>query len=250
MSKITYHKVVLFVFCLFFLIACNSDDNPSETPPVDPINSNPNVELTTSTTVSDTNGNTYEVGFNQVSSINQDTFVRKKNANGESVWYVEHETSEVDGRATLIFIDNTDTPWVVFTLVGGSYSDDYLTKRELSNSNAFKSVYEGSYGNGGGAKVSIIAKLDPNTGKIVKGSFVIAKKSDGKTNGLIIKSIGMVDGQLAFTANTAAWPPGEGSSYNRFPNITDADRINNSFKLYYEMSTDLKTISHAELRTE
>lgn len=250
MPTIEYYQPMVIAFSLLFLTACNSDDDTLETHPTDPTSSIPNIELSTSTTATDTNGNTYEVGFNQVSSVNQDPYVRKKNTNGDTIWYVEHETSEVDGRATHIFMDNRNTPWVVFTLVGGSYSDDYLTKRALDNVNAFNSIYAGGYGDGGGAKVSIIARLNPDTGKIVKGSFIIAKKSDGKTIGLNIKSIGMVDGALAFTANTAAWPPGEGSTYKRFPDITDADRIDNSFKLYYEMSTDLKTINHAELRVE
>ena len=142
-------------------------------------------------------------------------------------------------------MDGQNNPWVVFTLVGGSYSDDYLTKKELANTDAFSNVYAGTYGNGGGAKVSIVAKLDANTGKIVKGSFIVARKNDAKTNGLTIKSIGVVDDQLAFMADTAAWPPGEGNSYNRFPDITDADRVDNAFKMYYEMTKDLKTISKA-----
>ena len=102
----------------------------------------------------------------------------------------------------------------------------------------------------GGAKVSIIARLDPDTGKIDKGTFITARKNDGKTNGLRILGLEMNEGRLAFSADTAAWPPGEGTDYTRFPDITDADRIDNSFKMYYEMDTDLRTMTKAILKRE
>ena len=237
-------RLTLFVLIVF--MGCSPDSEPEENGTVDL----PDTELTSEASSSDGDGNVYEVGFNQVSSINQDPFVRKKNASGESIWYVEHEKSEVDGRAVLVFVDPDNIPWVVFTLVGGSYSEDYLTVRELSDPDAFTNVYAGSYGNGGGAKVSIIARLDPDTGKIDKGTFITARKNDGKTNGLKILDLGMNEGRLAFNASTAAWPPGEGASYTRFPDITDADRIDNSFEMYYEMDTDLRTMTKAVLKRE
>lgn len=233
-------------FSLLIFASCTSDAGTESNGKVDV----PDDDLSSEVSATDSNGNTYQVGFNQVSSINQDPFVRKRNGAGETIWYIEHEKSEVDGRAVLIFIDPEDIPWVVFTLVGGSYSDDYLTKRELANPEAFQDVYGGSYGNGGGAKVSILARLDPNNGKIVKGTFITAKKNDGKTNGLVISSLGTNEGKLAFKASTAAWPPGEGTGYERFPDITDADRIDNTFKMYYEMGTDLKSISKAILERQ
>ena len=236
----------LFLFVLIVFMGCSPDSEPEENGAVDL----PDTELTSEASSSDADGNVYEVGFNQVSSINQDPFVRKMNANGESIWYVEHEKSEVDGRAVLVFVDPDNIPWVVFTLVGGSYSEDYLTVRELSDPDAFNNIYAGSYGNGGGAKVSIIARLDPDTGKIDKGTFITARKNDGKTNGLRILGLGMNEGRLAFSADTAAWPPGEGTDYTRFPDITDADRIDNSFKMYYEMDTDLRTMTKAILKRE
>ena len=238
--------VALTIIAPILFLGCSSDGESEENASEDM----PNTDLTSEASSTDSNGNLYEVGFNQVSSINQDPFVRKKNANGESIWYIEHEKSEVDGRAVLVFVDPDNIPWVVFTLVGGSYSEDYLTVRELSDPDAFTNVYAGSYGNGGGAKVSIIARLDSDTGKIDKGTFITARKNDGKTNGLKILDLGMNEGRLAFNASTAAWPPGEGTGYTRFPDITDADRIDNSFEMYYEMDTELRTMTKAVLKRE
>ncbi len=250
MLKIKSCIKTYLIFSLIFFLACNSNEDEDNIPSNEPTNSIPENGLTTNTSTSDSEGYTYEIGFNQVNSINQDPYVLKRDSNGETIWYIEHETSEVDGRAILVFVDNQDVPWVVFTLVGGSYSNDYLTKKELANTNAFENVYAGSYGNGGGAKVSIVTRLDPNTGKIVKGSFILARKNDGDTNSFSIKSIGIIEGKLAFTAHTAAWPPGQGNSYSRYPNITDADRVGNAFVMYYEMTTDLKMITKAALYSE
>ena len=234
-----------------FLFNCSSNDTSDDTSDIDqPVTTTDGEDLLASNTATDPDGNTYEVGFNQVSGINQDPFVRKRDASGESIWYIEHEKSEVDGRAVYVMVDDQDIPWVVFTLVGGSTSDDYITRRELKSPAAFENRYAGSYDMGGGPKVSIIAQLDPNTGKIEKGTFILAKKNDGTTNGFSIQAIGMKDGHIAFTANTAAWPPGEGSSYRRFPNITDEDRVDNVFKMYYEIDTDLTTITTAALCEE
>ncbi|MCM5663521.1 hypothetical protein [Galbibacter mesophilus] len=229
----------------FLILSCSNDESVENDTEIgnDPLE---NVELSSRQSVTDKDGNTYEVGFNQVSNINQDPFVRKKSASGESLWYVEHEKSEVDGRALMVMVDNNNVPWVVFSLVGGSNSADYLTKRAIENE-AFAGVYQNSYGNGGGPKVSILAKLNPNSGAISKASFITARKNDGKTNGFNIKSIGFNDGNIAFEAASVAWPPGKGKSYNRFPDITDADRVDGSFKMYYEMNTDLSEITVAEL---
>ncbi|WP_430907929.1 hypothetical protein [Maribacter sp. 2-571] len=236
------HYACLALMASIFLFGC-SEENDSEPMPLSVPSALDSTEEAT-----DTEGNRYQVGFNQVSAINQDPFVRKSTAAGETLWYLEHEKSEVDGRATHIFIDADDMPWVVFSVVGGSYSEAYITERELASEAAFGGVYQGDYGNGGGPQVSIVARLNPDTGKIEKASYVTARKTDGKTNGLKIKSLGMVDGKIAFDAEAVAWPPTIGSSYERYPDITDEDRVDGVFNMYYEMDTDLKQIITAELQ--
>ena len=131
-------------------------------------------------------------------------------------------------------------------MVGGSYSDDYLTDREVEK-DVFNGVYQKSYGNGGGPKVSIIAKLNPNTGKISKATYITARLDNGKTNSLKIEQIGFKDASFAFQASSASWPPGVGTGYVKMPNINNEDRIDNSFKIYYEMKQDLSEISVAQL---
>ncbi len=240
-------KSAVFIGVLMIVTQNCSSEDDTNTGGGAPQNPNiENIEFTTATTAKNSKGEIYEVGFNQVSSINQDPFIRKKNASGETIWYIEHEKSEVDGRAKMILIDSNDTPWVVFTVVGGSNNDTYITTHQVEDG-AFSNVYQKNFGTGGGPKVAILARLNPDTGKIQKATYIIAKKNDGKTNGFNIQEIGIKDRNLAILANTAAWPPAKGSSYSRFPEITDSDRIDGDFKMYYEINTTLTEIVEADI---
>ncbi len=240
-------RSIFYCSILIFALSCSSDDSENEGN--NGGNENPNLEnidFTSATTATDSDGNTYEVGFNQVSSINQDPYIRKKNSAGETLWYVEHEKSEVDGRTKMILIDSNNIPWVVFTVVGGSNNSTYITTQEVEDG-AFSNVYQRNYGTGGGPKVSIIAKLNPDTGKIQKATYIIAKKNDGKTNGFKITAIGIKNQNIAVQAESVAWPPGMGTSYQRFPDITDADRVDGAFKMYYEVAANLTEIVDAQI---
>ncbi|WP_035726501.1 hypothetical protein [Eisenibacter elegans] len=232
----------LIPFCLMLLVAstaCNRKKN-NEDPAPDTAN------LTSTNTVTDAQGNVYTVGFDQATSINQNPFVRKVNAQGQEQWRLVYENTPVDGRAVLVTLDEAQNPWVVFTVDGGSNDAGAIQRRQVA-SNAFQGVYNNSYGSGGGPKVSLVARLNPNTGIIERGTFVAARLTSGNTNTLNITKIAVSQGKVQFEISSAAWPPGEGTSYVRFPNITDADRIDNAFKIYYEMDTDLRGITKAVL---
>jgi len=196
--------------------------------------------------ITDNDGNTYEVGFNQVTSINQNPFVRKRSSSGNTLWNITHESTPVDGKAEFVFLDNDQNPWVVFSFDGGSNEGGYINRKEIED-NAFSGVFQNNYGSGGGPRVSVLARLNPDTGKIVKGSFITARLTNGNTNTLRIIKADEVDGIIAFEINSAAWPPGTGTSYNRFPDLTDEDRVDGAFKIYYEINTGLSEITKAVL---
>ncbi|MDX1904814.1 MAG: hypothetical protein SFU27_11710 [Thermonemataceae bacterium] len=231
-------KIYALLFALGIVTACKKSDNPQPTT---------SPTLNTTTTITDNAGNTYSVGYEQVSSNNKDPFVLKKDANGNQLWKYNHESTSVDGTAYLVILDNNAQPWVVFSVDGGSNDADYISKKWVET-NAFSNVFMNSYGNGGGPKVAVLAQLDANTGKILKGTFLTARKDDGKTNTFTIKSIGTNNGNIAFEAETTAWPFSTGSSYAKIPNITDADRIDGVFKVYYEIKNDLSEIVVATLK--
>lgn len=231
-SSILYGSVLLS--------ACSGDESPNPVPGGE-------GSLTSETNVTDREGNTYLVGTFQATANNQNPIVEKRNAEGRLLWSRYHETTGVDGRATLIALDANEQPWVVFTVDGGSNDANYITSLSTT-AGAFEGVYEASYGRGGGPVVSVVARLDPGSGELVKGSFISARLSSGNTNTLRITAIGFREDQVIMEASSAAWPPGEGSSYERFPDITDADRVDGAFLLYYEMSNDLSAITTARLR--
>lgn len=233
-------SLVTILLILLFLGACKKkQDNPNP--------QNPGSGLAANNTAQDAAGNRYEVGFDQATSINQNPFVRKTNAAGQEIWRVVYENTPVDGRAVWIALDANQKPYVVFTVDGGSNDAGAINKKELDNPNAFSGVFQSGYGSGGGPKVSVIARLNPANGKIEKGTFVTARLTDGKSNTLNITKFGFQNNKVAFEVSSAAWPPGEGSSYVRFPNITDADRVNGAFKIYYEMNLELSAIERAIL---
>ena len=205
------------------------------------------LNLSASSTVTDANASVYTVGYVQQSSNNQDAVVEKKDSEGNILWKVAHATSPADERAVLIALDKEQNPWVVFTVDGGSYDAGYITKKFIEKG-AFQNVYQDSYGKGGGSKVAIIARLNPENGRIVKASFLTARLNSGNTNSFTIEKIGIENGKINLEAKTAAWPPAAGKSYSKMPNITDEDRVDNAFLLRLQMDAALSEILSCELR--
>lgn len=244
MIKLNY---LIFVALLIFTACSSSDDN------IEPSNNGAgdagteDVTLTSVTEVTDADGNIYKVGFDQASSNNQNPYVEKTDAGGGQAWRINHENTGVDGRAVLVTVDSNNNPWVIFTVDGGSNDNGYINKKEVEDG-AFSGVFQNGYGSGGGAKVAIIARLNPSTGKIVKGSFVTARLNSGNTNTFSITEVGFANGNFAFKGVANAWATGAGTSYVKFPGITEADRVDGKTTLYYEMKTDLSEIVVAEIR--
>lgn len=114
---------------------------------------------------------TLVVGFEQVSADQQDPVVARFDA-GVQTYCVHHEAGGPDGRAHGLTWDGGPQAYVAFTVVGGGSGIEAATQ----------SGWLASYGNGGGPKVSVLARLVTATGELDAGTFVIAKKKDGKTN--------------------------------------------------------------------
>lgn len=232
------------VLCIGFwmLYSCSSESENPVIPVTDPL------EFSRSKEVTDMQGNVYKIGYDQVSSINQDPFIQKIGADGQTLWRHRYEETPVDGRGTVIGLFG-DKLYAVFTVDGGSTDAKYLNKHKVMTG-AFSAVFQSGYEKGGGPRVSILCEIDPETGMIKKGAFITARLSNGNTNSLNIKDIGYKDGNVAFRIEAAAWPPGIGKSYVKMPDITDADRINNAFLIYYEMKGDFSEITKAILLKE
>ncbi|PPT07672.1 Alkaline phosphatase [Geitlerinema sp. FC II] len=126
-----------------------------------------------SVTVGDT---TIYVGYEQVSSNNRDPRIVSF-TNGVQNWYrTDYEVTGDDGTGVGLLWDGGSNLYGVFTSTGtqGSPSEDF---REFASDGWLT-----SYGQGGGAKVAIVAKIDPITGDVSDATFVSAVLSNGNSN--------------------------------------------------------------------
>lgn len=230
-------NILTCLLCFFLLISCTENDASPES-----FNN-----LSSDDSVIDAIGNMYEVGFEQVSGNNQNPFVLKRDVNGTVLWKINHEETPVDCRAKLIAINGSGRVYAVFSVDGGSNENTYITKHQIE-ANAFDNVYLNSYGSGGGPKVSVLTEINPDNGKIIKGTFLIARLSNGSTNSLSIDGMGFNETGILLESTSAAWPPGAGTNYQRYPNITDEDRIDGFFKVNYIVDYNLSEILLAEIQ--
>ncbi len=114
---------------------------------------------------------TIYVGFEQDGQNQNPVFAR---FDADVQTYCEHhETESPDGRAYGLSWDGGAVAYVVYTIVGGGSAFDAKGKGGWLD----------RYGDGGGSsKVSFIGEVETEFGTLTRGTFVIAKKMDGKTN--------------------------------------------------------------------
>lgn len=135
------------------------------------------------------------VGFEQVGDNQNPVFARFDN---DTKTYCErHEQEPPDGRALGVTWDGGPKAYVVYTIVGGGSAFDAKAKGQWLD----------RYGDGGGSsKVTFLGEVDAAAGTLTRGTFVIAKKQDGKTNthtpsdAAIVRSDGTIEvhGDSAF----------------------------------------------------
>ncbi|WP_291782973.1 hypothetical protein [Cecembia sp.] len=237
MMKRRFFHLSIFIVGIFF--SCEEKQQPRL---------GSGLDFSSSTIVEDGQGSQYTIGFDQVSNINQDPFIHKKNAAGETVWRIRYEETPVDGRGILLGWFEGRL-FAVFSVDGGSTASTYINAHQV-RAGSFTNVFQSGYERGGGPKVSVVCEIDPNNGQIIRGTFLTARLNNGNTNTLNVRKISYRNGILYLKANSAAWPPGTGTRYVRMPDIDDSDRIDNAFWLYYEMKDDFSEIIKAELLRE
>ena len=105
--------------------------------------------------------------------------MRKTDAHGKLVWQQYYDRSPVDSKGILCFVDESNEFWAIFTVDGGLYDAGYITKLWVQPG-AFTGVIAGGYGVGGGPAVPVIARLNKEDGKIIKGTFLSSILSSGQ----------------------------------------------------------------------
>lgn len=164
---------------------------------------------------------TYAIWYDQVSKNNQDAWIKKKDANGNNVW--KHMVAASPADEKWAFVTYADGYiWAAYTVDGGSNSDQYITKKHIEQG-AFDNVVFAGYGRAkGAAKVSIVVKMNPETGKIVKGTFVMSRTNPGninaveKTNSFAVKNISLEGEDVVVYGHSRYLPPAAGSNNANF----------------------------------
>jgi len=113
----------------------------------------------------------YVTGYSQVSKDNKDAYVFKE-TNGQVAWVKYYDRSPDDSHGVAINAD-ANRLYVAFTCTGGN-----------TGFKATAGAFQGSYGSGGGPKITYLAQLDGNNGNVLAATFIGAKLNDGKTNTL------------------------------------------------------------------
>lgn len=138
------------------------------------------------------------VGFEQIGD-NQNPIVI--GFDGDAQQFCErHETEGPDGRAVGLTWDGGAVAYLVYTIVGGGSS--------LEGKGGWLSAYAPGAISGGGPKVSVVGKVNADTGALDSASFIISVKSDGKVNSHNPRAAPTVleDGSVEFLGSSAHKP--------------------------------------------
>jgi hypothetical protein len=144
---------------------------------------------------------TIYIGTWQKTSINQDPIIASfDSANSANNWVrTDYEMTGADGRGYGLFWDGDDL-YSVFSTDGtqGSSSEDF--RRAAADA---QQSWLRSYGQGGGAKIAVVAKIDELTGEMTDAAFLSAVLSNGDSNSLVVNDLSVNStGNLEVSANS------------------------------------------------
>ena len=176
------------------------------------------------------------IGTWQKSANNQDPIIASfDSANPANNWVrTDYEMTGADGRGYGLFWDGDDL-YAVFSTDGtqGSVSEDF--RRAATDA---QQSWLRSYGQGGGAKVSVVASIDEITGEMTDAAFFSALLSNGNSNTLTVNDL--------FTNSNDNLVVKAGSFFSpRNPNgsrMTQVETVSSPFDYTVEITPDLKKV--------
>ncbi len=156
------------------------------------------VQASGAVVISADNKTHFAIGYQQVSSNNQNPILMRFD-NGELTYARnDYEKSGDDGTGRgLLLNPSENTLYAVFTATGtqGDAGQDY--RRFTANG------WQKSYGKGGGARVVVLAKINPDNGEAVAGTFVTAELSNGNANSVAGTDLHLLtDNKIELTAKS------------------------------------------------
>lgn len=179
---------------------------------------------------------TIYIGTQQFSSINQNPIIASfDSSNPANRWTVtNYETTGADGRGYGLYWSGTNL-YAIFSVDGtqGNSSQDF----RRASSGATQGWLR-SYGQGGGPKVSVIARIDPRTGNMLEAAYLSAVLSSGNSNSLTIERVSTNSaGNLVINAKSFFSP--------RRPNgqaMTQTVSASSPFDYTVEITANLRTV--------
>lgn len=145
------------------------------------------------------------IGYRQVSSVNQNpVIVSFDDQNPRNNWErSDYEVTNADSKGYGLFWSGTDL-YAVFGVDGtqGSPSEDY--RRASADATT---PWLRTYGQGGGAKVAIVGRIDLATGELLDAAYISAVLKDNKSNTLSVNDLSLNDqGNLLVRADSRFYP--------------------------------------------
>lgn len=142
---------------------------------------------------------TIYIGYQQVSSANKDPRIVRFD-NGVKKWCrSDYETTNDDGTGYGLLWDGGNILYGVFSSTGSQTGNDF--RRFATNG------WLPSYGSGGGAKVAVLARINPTSGNVDYATFLSARKpTDGKTNSLVVTNLLWNGTNLIVKADSWSYP--------------------------------------------
>jgi hypothetical protein len=140
------------------------------------------------------------IGYRQVSSNNKNPIVIRFQNSARQWCREDYEVTGDDGTGYGLLWDGAGTFYGVFSATGtqGSPSQDF---RRFATGG-----WLNSYGNGGGGKVAILAKIDPTNGNVTNATFVTSLLPNSKSNSFLVNGLSLTGSNLTVQGKSWAFP--------------------------------------------
>lgn len=144
-------------------------------------------------------GETYIfTGYQQISSINQDPIVARFDNEVLTWCRTDYDTTNDDGKGIGLLWQAADQLFGAFTVTGLQPGDSF---QRFSSSGWLP-----GYGFGGGARVSVIVSINPETGDPQYATFVSALLSNNDTNFALLREFEVLEDRIRLRIDSGFSP--------------------------------------------
>lgn len=126
---------------------------------------------------------TYWVGYRQVTSTNQDPIMARFDGDQQIWCKTDYEVTGDDSRAYgVLYEPNLNLLYAAFSSTGTQGTPDQDFRRFSTKG------WLTSYGQGGGGKVTVLARINPTDGNVTLATFISSRLSTGNSNSAVVSN--------------------------------------------------------------